>query len=99
MSLPIWRDVLVDVELHATDKAKLEQIQRTAESFADTLTYGMSAIGYLLACTASNGDTGLDPDEAAATGWLLSYLANLVTELNNKKGHAADLLRPAPGEE
>lgn len=64
-----------------------ERLGHAAESVSTQITNlacGISAIGNLLACTASNGDTGLCTDAATSLGWLLESLGELTAALANK---------------
>ncbi len=77
-----------------------ERLGHAAESVSGritTLACGISSIGNLLACTASNGETGLCPDTAANLGWLLESLGELTAALiNTNEGMNDELSRRNP---
>lgn len=47
------------------------------------LAIGVSGIGNLLACTASNGVTGLSDEAATDVGWMLKAVGDLINRLND----------------
>lgn len=76
-----------------------ERLGHAAESVSAQITNlacGISAIGNLLACTASNGDTGLCTDAATSLGWLLESLGELTAALiNTSEGMGDEIARRA----
>ena len=72
-----------------------ERLGHAAESVSGritTLACGISSIGNLLACTASNGETGLCTDTATSLGWLLESLGELTAALVNTGESMSDEL-------
>lgn len=82
MSIPSWNDLLPsDESIKAMSPDELKQGASAAKQNAATIAFGISAIGNLLACTASNSETGLCPDAARDIGWMLDSLGNLTARL------------------
>ena len=78
---------------------QLKAAEHASESCVTTLAHGISGIGNLLACTASNSETGLNPEALTDIGWLLESLGNLISNLADT-GAAANsrLAEIKPGE-
>ena len=81
--VPTWNDLLPNIEAIATTMKpdELEQAGRACDQYVMNLAHGISGIGNLLACTASNGETGLSEDAATDVGWLLESLGTLIANL------------------
>ncbi len=77
---------------------RLSDIESAADDRIDTLVLGVSAIGNLLACTASNGTTGLCDETAAAIGWLLEDMGHLIYRCKETASAAGERLRSMPVE-
>ena len=94
--VPTWNDLLPNIEaIERTMKPdELEQAGRACDQYVMTLAHGISGIGNLLACTASNGETGLSEDAATDVGWLLESLGTLIANLADT-GNAIQLKRDA----
>ncbi|WP_288657840.1 MULTISPECIES: hypothetical protein [Pseudomonas] len=82
--LPKWNDLLPNYEgLQRMDAERLEKAGRLAGGQVATLALGISGIGNLLACTASNGETGLSESAVTDVGWMLESLGQLITNLSD----------------
>lgn len=83
-SLPDWTDLLPTFDaIYSMAPEKLTRADSAVEQYTVTLGYGIAAIGNLLACTASNSETGLSDRTAADIGWLLESLGTLSAQLTN----------------
>lgn len=79
-----WNDLLPRHEaLKNMNADQLKAAEQATESCVAVLAHGISGIGHLLACTASNGDTGLNPEVVTDIGWLLESLGSLVGNLSD----------------
>lgn len=84
MSAFNWNDLLIgQQQIKDIAPERLEHAAESVSGRATTLAYGIASIGNLLACTASNGDTGLGDDTATSLGWLLESLGELTAALIN----------------
>jgi len=84
MSVPDWNDLLPHHEaIQAMPPERLDAAGRAADEYIRTLANGVSGIGHLLACTASNGDTGLCEDAVTNVGWMLESLGELISKLSD----------------
>jgi len=84
MRVPDWNDLLPHHEaIQAMSPERLEAAGRAIDGYVCTLANGVSGIGHLLACTASNGDTGLSEDAATKVGWMLESLGDLISKLSD----------------
>ncbi len=94
--VPTWNDLLPNVEaIERTMKPdELAQAGRACDQYVMNLAHGISGIGNLLACTASNGETGLSEEAATDVGWLLESLGTLIANLADT-GTAIQLKRDA----
>ena len=91
MNFNDWSHLLLSAEQASNTSPK--QAAHLADSInakALTLANGVSAIGCLLACTASNGKTGLAPETATNIGWLLESLGELTATLIHTGEHASE---------
>lgn len=90
---PNWNDLLPNYE--AIQKMDAEQLTRAKDAAfhsVGTLALGISGIGNLLACTASNNETGLSADAVTDVGWMLESLGGLLTSLSDTGFSMADRL-------
>jgi len=84
MSAPTWYDLLPDHEaIQAMSPEKLEAAAIAADSYNMNVSYGIAAIGNLLAGAALNEEQGLDADSVADLGWLLASLGELSAKLTD----------------
>ncbi|MFH7473924.1 hypothetical protein RA264_29720, partial [Pseudomonas syringae pv. tagetis] len=60
------------------------------ESRLSTLAFCVSGLGNLLACAASNEDTGLNVDAVANVGWMLEIIGSLMGGRENVATQASD---------
>jgi hypothetical protein len=84
MSIPNWQDLLPRHELIV--KMSVEQLKTTEQAsatYVSVLAHGISGIGNLLACTASNEETGLNSVAVTDIGWMLESLGKLVSNLSD----------------
>lgn len=82
--LPKWNDLLPNYEdLQRMNAERLDKAGRLAGSQVATLALDISGIGNLLACTASNGETGLSESAVTDVGWMLESLGQLITNLSD----------------
>ena len=83
--VPTWNDLLptIDTIEKTMTPDQLEQAGRACDQYIVTLAHGIAGIGNLLACTASNGETGLCDEAATDVGWLLHGLGNLISNLSD----------------
>ena len=89
-------DVYQGEAVTAEQAARVRDIQNAAEERIDTLVIGVGAIGNLLACTASNGTTGLCEDTATNIGWLLEDMSDLILQCSQTAKFAEEYLRRVP---
>lgn len=98
-SLPYWIDLLPTFDaIHSMAPEGLARANSSVEQYTVTLGYGIAAIGNLLACTASNGETGLNDKTAADIGWLLESLGALSAQLANTSNAVNAHRRTAPAQ-
>lgn len=81
--VPTWNDLLptLDAIEKTMTPEQLAQAGRACDQYIMTLAHGVSGIGNLLACTASNSETGLCDEAATDVGWLLHSIGNLISNL------------------
>ena len=105
MSVTSIRDLLIDLDsispafetkpLTQQQIKQLKRISSATHSHADTLTNGVSAIGWAIASAASSTDHGLSSDELMSLGWLLHELGKLATALHEMSSNANFRLKQA----
>lgn len=84
MSDPNWNDLLPNHEaIQAMTPEQLKAAGKAVDLYVCTLANGISGIGNLLACTASNGRTGLNEDAVTSVGWMLESLGDLISTLTD----------------
>lgn len=90
MSVANWNDLLPRHEvLKAMNADQLEAAEEASARYVAVLANGISGIGNLLACTASNGDTGLNENAVTEIGWMLESLGSLISNLSDTSSAAA----------
>lgn len=93
-NLPDWTDLLPTFDtIYSMAPEKLTRADSAVEQYTVTLGYGIAAIGNLLACTASNSETGLSSRTAADIGWLLESLRALSAQLTTSSTAITDRRR------
>ncbi|WP_346397561.1 hypothetical protein [Pseudomonas syringae] len=86
-----WRDLMVKRdEIAAMNGEDLDAVIRATDDRLLTLAHGVSGIGNLLACAASNEESGLSPDAVINVGWMLESLGALISNVTEVSAHAAD---------
>lgn len=89
MSMLNWNDMLLSQEtIGAMKPERLEALRQASDNAMHTLAHGVSGIGHLLACTASNSESGLNADAVAHVGWMLESLGGLISNLSDTAAHA-----------
>lgn len=84
MSIPNWNDLLPNHEaIQAMSPEKLEAAASATDSYGMNISFGIAAIGNLLAGAALNEEQGLDADAVADLGWLLASLGELSAKLTD----------------
>lgn len=82
MKAPNWNDLLPTHEaIRNMTPAKLEAASGATSRYIATLAFGIAGVGNLLACTASNEESGLNEDAVTHVGWLLESLGDLIGKL------------------
>jgi hypothetical protein len=82
MKVANWNDILPTHEaIRAMAPEKLEAASGASTRYVATLAFGIAGIGNLLACTASNSETGLSEEAVTHVGWLLDALGDLIGKL------------------
>ena len=83
MTPPNWCALLPSHEaIMAMTPEKLEAVEAASERYIGALSSGISGIGNLLACAASNGETGLNEEAVRGVGWLLESLGSLIGNIS-----------------
>ncbi|EGH20558.1 hypothetical protein [Pseudomonas amygdali] len=86
-----WCDLLIKRdEITAMNADDLDAVIRATDDQLLTLAHGVSGIGNLLACAASNEESGLSPDAVRNVGWMLESLGALISNVAGVSAHAAD---------
>ncbi|AVB13419.1 MULTISPECIES: hypothetical protein [Pseudomonas syringae group] len=86
-----WCDLLIKRdEITAMNTDDLDAVIRATDDQLLTLAHGVSGIGNLLACAASNEESGLSPDAVINVGWMLESLGALISNVAGVSAHAAD---------
>lgn len=86
-----WRDLMIKRdEIAAMNGEDLDAVIRATDDRLLTLAHGVSGIGNLLACAASNEESGLSPDAVINVGWMLESLGALISNVTEVSAHAAD---------
>lgn len=82
MSAANWNAMLPKIAtIEAMSAEELEAAAEAVDTHGMAIGFGIAAIGNLLACTASNDETGLCKDAATNIGWLLQSLGTLSAKL------------------
>ncbi|TBW04261.1 hypothetical protein E0E52_13010 [Azotobacter chroococcum] len=89
MSVPNWNDLLPSYEqIQSMSPEQLKAADQASESYAMTISYGIAAVGTLLANTADSGELGMDT--ARDLGWLIEALGSLSARLDDTGGGIRD---------
>lgn len=84
MSSANWNALLPNVAaIDAMSADELTAASEATETQGASIGFGIAAIGNLLACTASNDETGLCKDAVTDIGWLLQSLGTLSAKLSD----------------
>lgn len=79
-----WCDLLAQKDsLKALAVEDLEALNSAGNDYLHSIAHGISGIGNLLACTASNSETGLDKEAVTNIGWMLESLGSLISNLSD----------------
>jgi hypothetical protein len=90
MSILNWKDLTISMEcINAMELDQLEGVRQASDNYMHNLAHGISGIGNLLACAASNEDAGLNVKAVANVGWMLESLGGLVSSLSDTTAHAS----------
>lgn len=84
MSAPDWNDLLQTNRYF--EQLQGEAKERAGEAsrfYIAQLAMGISGVGDLLACTATNGVTGLSSDAAAKVSWMMTVMGDLIVSLGD----------------
>lgn len=96
MSRNLWRDLLPTTEqLDGMNAEALEQAALAADCNLNTITFGITAIGGLLAGAANNKDHGIAADHLASLGWMLQSMGELAIALMDAHEGASQTLKRA----
>lgn len=88
-----WKDLLISgQEMKQMPLGDLDAISGAGDSYLHSIAQGISGIGNLLACTASNGVSGLDPEAVTKIGWMLDVLGGLISNLSDLAAEADNLV-------
>jgi uncharacterized membrane protein YgaE (UPF0421/DUF939 family) len=91
MSAACWNALLPSGEaIEAMDADHLTAASEALETQAVSIGFGIAAIGNLLACTASNDETGLCKNAVTDIGWLLQSLGTLSAKLSDSRNAISD---------
>lgn len=90
MSSGNWQNLLPNHEsILKMSAEKLQATEKASDRYLSVLAHGISGIGNLLACTASNGETGLSETAVTDIGWMLESLGTLISNLSDTGAAAA----------
>ena len=85
-----WGDMLPSHEaIRKMSPEKLKDISYASSNYLSVIGHGISGIGNLLACTASNSEAGLSANAVTDIGWMLESLGLLISNLSDT-GTAAE---------
>jgi len=91
MKIMTWVDLLpTNDTIPKMNADELDAVIRATDEYMHNLAHGISGIGNLLACTASNTETGLNPEAARDLGWMLASLGGLISALSNVSSNTAE---------
>ncbi|MDA7085502.1 hypothetical protein PH586_03730 [Pseudomonas sp. SA3-5] len=94
MSAANWNALLPNfTEIEAMSAEDMAAASEAIETQGASIGFGIAAIGNLLACAASNDETGLCKDTATDIGWLLQSLGTLSAKLSDSRNAIADRRR------
>lgn len=90
MTVEKWDSVLPSAErLRSMSEEELEAVQASTHERAMSLALGISGLGNLLSCAATNEESGLSEDAVHKVGWMLESLGELICALNDRGASAA----------
>lgn len=91
MKTMTWVDLLpTNDTIPKMNADELDAVIRATDDYMHSLAHGISGIGNLLACAASNTETGLSPEAAIDMGWMLESLGGLISTLSSVSSNTAD---------
>lgn len=86
-NVPSWYDLMVsDAAIQQLAPEQLEKAHRMAEGETATLALGISGLGNLLVCAASNKDAGLSKGAVESVGWMLESMGRLLYAMTDTQG-------------
>ncbi|WP_116830159.1 hypothetical protein [Pseudomonas syringae] len=86
-----WCDLLIKREdIAKMDADSLDAVTRATDDRLLSLALGVSGLGNLLACAASNEEAGLSPGAVANVGWMLESIGSLISGMTDVSTQAAD---------
>ncbi|MDC3736064.1 hypothetical protein KDL27_09785 [Pseudomonas syringae pv. syringae] len=92
-----WCDLLIkNKDIAVMDTEDLDALCRATDDQLLALAHGVSGIGNLLACTASNSETGLSPEAVKNIGWMLESLGGLISNLSDTNSEAVHQISEMP---
>ncbi|WP_231656355.1 hypothetical protein [Pseudomonas californiensis] len=77
-------------EITAMNAEDLEAVISATDDRLLALARGVSGIGNLLACSASNKELGLSQDVVTNVGWMLESIGELISDVAGVSAHATD---------
>lgn len=90
MSAANWNSLLPRHEtMRKMSAEELSAAEQASNNYVSVLAHGISGIGNLLACTASNEDNGLCATAVTDIGWMLESLGTLISNLSDTGAAAA----------
>lgn len=91
MTTPCWEDLRPNHDqVEAMTPEQLERAALAVENQAVTLSYGVAAIGNLLAGAALNTSHGINADKLSDLGWLPESLDTLSANLTDTGNRISD---------
>ncbi|HCS08680.1 MAG TPA: hypothetical protein DIW67_16360 [Pseudomonas sp.] len=93
MTTPSWNSLLPGHQSMKTMSAdELGAVEQASGDYLAVLANGISGIGHMLACTASNSETGISSSAVTDIGWMLESLGVLISNLSDTRNSADFLL-------
>ncbi|RMN51785.1 hypothetical protein SAMN05444506_12489 [Pseudomonas syringae] len=92
-----WCDLLIKhKDIAVMDTEDLDALCRATDDRLLALAHGVSGIGNLLACAASNSETGLSLEAVKNIGWMLESLGGLISNLSDTNSEAVHQISEMP---